>query len=251
MAFQQELVQQGNLLFKNRSWLPIFMILPALFQYYCDVSNGSLPFQTMPKLEYWYAFCLVISHIGLFIRAITIGHTPKNTSGRNATEGQIADQLNTSGIYSTVRHPLYLGNFFMWLGAALLTQNFWFVIAFIFAYMLYYERIMYAEEQFLQTKFGNTYTQWANKTPLIIPSFTHYTPSTLPFSLRNVLKREYNGLLNIYLVLLAFQLINYFFAVPPESFPILWQIILGINLLIFIILRTIKKKTTWLEVADR
>ena len=34
----------------------------------------------------------------------------KNTSGRN-THDQVADSLNTSGIYSIVRHPLYVGNF--------------------------------------------------------------------------------------------------------------------------------------------
>jgi len=103
----------------------------------------------------------LISLCGLAIRVYTVGHTPANTSGRN-TAGQLAESLNTTGIYSLVRHPLYLGNFFMWLGVALLIANFWFVIAFVFAYWIYYERIMFAEEQFLRTKFGPTYVEWAN-----------------------------------------------------------------------------------------
>jgi len=83
--------------------------------------------------------------LGLFIRAYAVGHTPANTSGRNTKE-QLADELNTTGIYSMVRHPLYLGNFFMWLGAAVLTKNGWFIVAFILLYWIYYERIMFAEE---------------------------------------------------------------------------------------------------------
>ena len=68
-----------------------------------------------------------MSFFGLGIRVFTVGFTPKNTSGRNTAE-QIADVLNTSGIYSMVRHPLYVGNFFMWLGIGLLTQNPYFVL---------------------------------------------------------------------------------------------------------------------------
>ena len=71
-----------------------------------------------------------------------------------------------------VRHPLYLGNFFMWLGVAMLTENTWFSIAFVLFYAFYYERIMYAEESFLRAKFGKTYLDWAAQVPAFIPSFT-------------------------------------------------------------------------------
>ncbi|MGB8874133.1 MAG: hypothetical protein WCC75_12145, partial [Desulfobaccales bacterium] len=43
------------------------------------------------------------------------GLPPRGTSGRN-TQGQVAETLNTTGIYSLVRNPLYLGNFLIWLG---------------------------------------------------------------------------------------------------------------------------------------
>ena len=36
------------------------------------------------------------------------------TSGKN-TAKQIAESLNTSGIYSVLRNPLYLANFLNWL----------------------------------------------------------------------------------------------------------------------------------------
>ena len=59
--------------------------------------------------------------------AIAIGTSNKHTSGRSTKE-QVADALNTKGIYSTVRHPLYLGNYFMWIGIVMFTYNIWFVL---------------------------------------------------------------------------------------------------------------------------
>ncbi|WP_317038972.1 hypothetical protein ACF3NR_05840 [Vaginella massiliensis] len=52
-------------------------------------------------------------------------------------------------MYSMVRQPLYLSNFLMWIAPAMLTGNFWFIVAFCLFYWVYYERFMYAEEQFL------------------------------------------------------------------------------------------------------
>ncbi len=174
MALQEEMEKQGNFLFKYRGYLPLIIVaigLAVFIEPYLNVIDiFALKYSTIQFIG------LFISLIGLFIRAYAVGHTPANTSGRNTKE-QLADELNTTGIYSTVRHPLYLGNFFMWLGAAILINNGWFVVAFILLYWIYYERIMFAEEQFLRRKFGSAYTDWADKTPAFIPNFGKYIPS--------------------------------------------------------------------------
>lgn len=100
-------------------------------------------------------FCGLIA-FGSDIRAIAIGTSNKNTSGRN-TKQQVAEALNTKGIYSTMRHPLYVGNYFMWIGIVAYTGNIWFVVLVSLAFWLYYERIMFAEERFLERKFGEDY----------------------------------------------------------------------------------------------
>ncbi|GHU14504.1 hypothetical protein FACS189441_4300 [Betaproteobacteria bacterium] len=128
----------------------------------------------------------ILPIIILFVGTAT--YTPANTSGRNTTGGQLADCLNTTGIYSIVRHPLYLGNFLMWFGISLLTGNLWFVTAFCLIYCVYYERIMYAEEQFFRRKFGIVYTEWAAKTPVF--SF-YYVCNQFDFLLYlEILKKE-------------------------------------------------------------
>src|SRR5690606_25761265 len=134
--------------------------------------------------------------------------TPKNTSGRNTHEGQVADTLNTTGIYSIVRHPLYLGNFLMWLGPALLTENLWFIIVFILSYWVYYERIMFAEEQFLARKFGEVYTKWADSVPAFIPKFRPFSKPDFPFSIKKVLKKEKNGLFALFFIFMVFDFIG-------------------------------------------
>jgi protein-S-isoprenylcysteine O-methyltransferase Ste14 len=64
----------------------------------------------------WEAICVAVSLVGLGIRIATVGHAPGGTSGRRTVGGPSALALNTSGMYSVVRHPLYLGNYFQWLG---------------------------------------------------------------------------------------------------------------------------------------
>lgn len=121
----------------------------------------------------WPLVCLGCSLLGMAIRVHCVGHAPKGTSGRNTKE-QIADHLNTTGFYSIVRHPLYLGNFLIAFGIIALPQNAWLIGLFILSFALYYERIMYTEEAFLRDKFGSSFEDWANNTPAFIPSFARW-----------------------------------------------------------------------------
>lgn len=169
MALQEELERQGNFLFKYRGTLPIVLLIVSII-FFSYVQYYNLEYDRLISYDIYQILALFIAFLGLAIRVFTVGYSAKNTSGRN-TEQQIANTVNQTGIYSIVRHPLYLGNFLMWLAPALLVQNFWFIVAFIFIYWVYYERIMFAEEQFLRAKFGEVYLKWAEKTPAFIPSF--------------------------------------------------------------------------------
>jgi protein-S-isoprenylcysteine O-methyltransferase Ste14 len=149
MALKEEFERTGNWLFRWRSYLPLMMIaifLLALREYEYPGNSENLD-------HLWEIFCLIVSFIGFGIRVFTVGHTPKGTSGRNTKE-QVAETLNTSGIYSVVRNPLYLGNFFMGLGLALFAHLWWLTLIYILVFWLYYERIIFAEEEYLRNKFG-------------------------------------------------------------------------------------------------
>ncbi len=244
MALVHEFEKRGNWLFKRRGWLPLLVFIPSLVYIYL---SGAKNLEYRPGLE--IAF-LAVSLFGLAIRSITVGRTPKNTSGRNINK-QLAENLNTTGIYSVVRHPLYLGNFFMWLGPVIFLRSVWIAVVFCLAYWLYYERIMFAEEQFLRRKFSESYDLWSEKVRSFIPSFRNYTRSDLPFSLRNVLKREYHGFGTIFIVFALLDIIRNYTLEGRLSVHPMWALLFAFGFLTWLILRILKKYTTWLNVQGR
>jgi protein-S-isoprenylcysteine O-methyltransferase Ste14 len=245
MTLREEFESNGNWLFRWRSYLPLAAIGIFLLALLDERPGRSENFDHL-----WEASCLLVSFIGLGIRVFTIGHTPRGTSGRN-TKNQVADTLNTTGIYSIVRNPLYLGNFFMGLGIALFAQLWWLTLIYILVFWLYYERIIFAEEAYLRNKFGDEYLEWANKTPVFIPTFSQYRKANLPFSLRNVLKREYNGFFAVVVTIFILKTVGGIFTEGRLEFDLGWIFLLGISFVVWLTLRTLKKHTTILNVEGR
>ena len=194
---------------------------------------------------------LGVSFFGQFIRILTVGYTPRNTSGRNTISGQIADEINVTGIYSLLRHPLYLGNFFMWLGPVLFLRSVCFTIVFGLLYWLYYERIMFAEEQYLRRKFGDIYDKWSETVHSFIPYSFKYIPAKLPFSVRNVLKREYNSFFSVFVIFTLLDLFRNYILSEQIYLTGMWIYLFASAFVIWIVVRTIHKGTRWLEVKGR
>lgn len=246
MALREELEQHGAWLFRWRSYLPLFMIplfVLALRNYRYPAASHGLD-------QLWSFVCLAISLAGLAVRTYATSCAPRGTSGRN-TQGQAANVLNTTGLYSVVRHPLYLGNFLIWLGIVLSIHSWWFTTLGILIYWMYYERIMFAEEEYLRKKFGNTYLEWANRTPTFIPRLSQWRPPELPFSWRNAFRREYSGLFGIVSVFTVLALIKEALVEKEVRLGPGWIILFGLSLGIYLALLLLKKKTRLLEVEGR
>jgi protein-S-isoprenylcysteine O-methyltransferase Ste14 len=251
MALQEEMEFQGLWLFKYRSILPLILLGGGLFYYVWAQMHGLRPFALNSPSEEWYLYaCMAVSFLGLIVRIYIVGHTPVNTSGRNTSEGQVADTINQTGMYAMVRHPLYVGNFIMWLGVALLTASIWFVLLFIAVYWLYYERIMFAEEQFMRKKFGNAYTDWASKTPAFVPDLTLYKKPALPFSWKKVLKKEKNGFAAVFIVFYLFYACGQYATgnVPDNQFLMYGTLF---SIVFYLVIKIIRKQTTLLHETGR
>jgi len=245
MALVHEFESSGNWLFKRRSWLPVFMIVAGIVIMYLG-NRQAILFDMRDELIF-----LGVSLLGQVIRILTVGFTPKNTSGRNTVNGQIADELNVTGIYSLIRHPLYLGNFFMWLGPVLFLRSTSFTIIFGLVYWLYYERIMFAEEQYLRKKFGEIYDKWSETVNSFIPWTFNFIPPKLPFSFRNVLKREYNSFINIFVIFTLMDVFRNLFLSERVYFTDMWIYLFAGAFVIWLVVRTIHKRTKLLEVEGR
>lgn len=248
MALLHSFEKSGNFLFKYRGQIPVILFFTAIPVIY--VTDYS--FLDKDNRYYWVLLCLsaAVSLLGQVVRSIAIGTANKNTSGRNTKE-QVAEALNTKGIYSMLRHPLYLGNYLMWIGIVMYTFNIWFVVLVSLAFWLYYERIMFAEERFLERKFGDDYVNWSLKVPAFVPSMKNYVKSDIPFSMKTIFRREYSG---VSATIIGFLFVDIFRdAIISGSFVYhhYYGIVFGVAIFISLFFRTLKHNTKILFEEDR
>lgn len=245
MAMIQEFDRTGNLFFKYRSYIPLALYVASLPFIFFDEEDFFFF-----REAWWGAACFGISAIGMIIRALTIGYTPRGTSGRNADK-QIAESINTKGMYSLVRHPLYLGNFLMWLGLIIYAGSLEFLILAIAFFWFYYERIMFAEEQFVRNRFGVEFDEWASKTPPFFPRLHGWKSPELPFAFRNVLKREYHGFFASIISFCFLNVIKHIAYNTGDWIDIEWIYALAAGATIYVTIRIIVKTTKLLNVGGR
>ncbi|MES2799526.1 MAG: methyltransferase [Bacteroidota bacterium] len=248
MALIHSFEKNGNFLFKYRGQIPVILFLASIpVVYYTD-------YECIQKNDTYFYLGLIasalVSLLGQIIRSVAIGTSSKHTSGRNTKE-QVADALNTKGIYSTVRHPLYLGNYFMWIGIVMFTFNIWFFIVVSLLFWIYYERIMFAEERFLERKFGNDYLNWSLKVPPFFPSFKNYEKTNIPFSMKTILRREYSGITATIIGFVFVDILRNWFTTEEFLVSNCQYIILAVGLGITIVLRSLKHYTKVLHEDDR
>ncbi|MDP4597187.1 MAG: isoprenylcysteine carboxylmethyltransferase family protein [Crocinitomicaceae bacterium] len=186
MSAQNQLEKLGNQFFKYRGQIPVLFFLVAFIL----MHFFPMPYNWLNPNYTNLAIGLVV--LGHVIRALAVGKRAAHTSGRNRDE-QVAEALNSTGIYSMVRHPLYLGNITTYIGWAVFTGIDWLVPVFLILFVAYYRLIIYAEEQFLTRKFGQDYLDWRKQTPLLLPAFWKYKANPQPFSIKVVLENEYSG----------------------------------------------------------
>jgi len=245
MSLTQRFDKEGNFLFKYRGQFPILLFLLAIP--FISTTDYFAISETNARIYTIISF--LISFLGFLIRFYTIGTTPKGTSGRN-TKQQVAEVLNSQGIYSALRHPLYLGNFLIWIGIAAYTFNPLFIIIISLIFWLYYERIMFAEERFLEKRFGEDYLKWSNKIPAFIPNSSNFISSKIPFSFIAVLRREYSGVLAC-VIGFCFVLVLKNNKMGEELFSKNMLYILGITLTVSFVLKILKRNTNLLNEIDR
>ncbi|MEY4658303.1 MAG: hypothetical protein RJB36_69 [Bacteroidota bacterium] len=185
MSVNSSIEHIGNQLFKYRGFVPVLFAIVAFSIQLIDATER-LSYGVIKEIAF---FLVVLGHL---IRALTVGHRSMQTSGRNRSH-QVAEVLNTSGMYSIVRHPLYLANILIWIGWTTLLSIPWLIVVACIIFVLYYWFIMFAEEQFLRRKFGQEYERWHRRTPRLIPNPFLYQANRNDFSWRIVFKNEYPG----------------------------------------------------------
>jgi len=240
---KDEMPRHGAFLFRWRSYLPLVLV-PLVFWELIGADN--IFWASNNFRETWSVVCLCIVLAGISIRCITTGYAPKGTSGRNTRE-QVAEQLNTTGIYSTCRNPLYLGNLIILSGIILMVGSWEFFLIVLLAFILYYERIIFAEEEFLENKFGETYRNWASKTPFLIPSFSYWRKPDIKFNWKRVIKKELYGITAAVSSMFFINVAGDYFARGHLKIDLFWWVLFVVTIILFFFIRILKKSTNILS----
>ncbi len=83
-------------------------------------------------------------------------------------EAREEPQVITTGVFSIVRHPIYLGSILFYFGFILLSLSLlstlvWFII------IIFYYTISRYEEKLLTQRFGSAYEEYKKKVPMLFP----------------------------------------------------------------------------------
>jgi protein-S-isoprenylcysteine O-methyltransferase Ste14 len=205
MLINDEFKKSGLFLFRWRGYLPLFF-LGATFatQYLSHPARGVYHDDAV-----WAVCCLLVGSIGILIRVMTVAFVPYMTSGRG-TARPYAERLNTTGMYSVMRNPVYFGNFFTFLAPVLFVRHFWLLLLYLPVFALYHERIIFAEESFLREKFGRDYEEWAERTPIFFPDLALWRKPDLPFSWKMAIRRECISVFTLVITIWALKITEYY-----------------------------------------
>lgn len=228
--------RSGAFLFRWRSYFPIALIpIVAL-----GMRNFHYP-RNQRELELvWELFCFVIGLFGLAARSIAVGYAAPHTSGRVRSK-QEADALNMSGMYSIVRHPLYFGNYLMWISVALLPRNVWVFLIVTLCFWLFYERVMSVEEAFLRQKFGAVFESWAEKTPAFWPAFRRWISPEVPLDKWRIANNEKSSILGLVVMFAIFNIAANRIVKNQWELHMFWAVLLPLTLLYYGVLRVRKE----------
>ncbi len=164
----------GNFFFKIRSFTPIPFILALLYF-------------AKPIFETTLVGILFIV-IGEFLRIWAVGYAGGTT---RATSLGAARDLVTTGPYSYVRNPLYLGNFLLSLGICIISNVLWLIPVLIVGYIIQYLPIITVEEVYLLASCGSTYQTYQEQVPRFLPQIRPYpNQSDHDFSWARAFKSE-------------------------------------------------------------
>lgn len=185
--YQHELARSGKFLFVIRGAYIYATIAGAIAIMWVNRDFGPFAHETADRA--WFAAGFAVATLGAVIRIYTSGWAALGTSGRVKAAAEAAE-LNTTGPYSLVRNPLYVGRIVNYTGMAMLSGSWAFAVIVFLLSVLIYERVSIYEEEFLRGKFGEAHADWAKDVPALFPRFRGWVAPKYKFWWKRMIWRE-------------------------------------------------------------
>jgi protein-S-isoprenylcysteine O-methyltransferase Ste14 len=137
-------------------------ILPLVYSltHWLDFANYSLP-----AWAGWLGVILAIGAVIVFWKS----HADLGLNWSPSLEIREKHQLITRGIYSVIRHPMYLSQWILAIAQPLLLQNWIAGFTNLLAFIPFYFLRIKAEEKMMLDSFGDEYREYMNKTGAVLP----------------------------------------------------------------------------------
>ena len=148
--------------------VPAVIVFPVLYLFTPTLSFADYQLHTVVR---WTGAGILIASLCLFWRS----HVDLANNWSPSLEIRENHGLVATGVYRTVRHPMYASIWLWALAQGMMLQNWlagWFMLP-AFAAM-YFIRIP-REEQMMLEKFGNEYLEYSNRTGRLIPRLGNAT----------------------------------------------------------------------------
>ena len=125
-----------------------------------------------PFVNFSIPIANLIVFIPLFLIGAYLGIAGVKGTTLKVAETHRANKIITSGVYSTVRHPQYLGGLLAHVGITFLFSA-WFSLLSIPLMCLLVFLISNKEEKELLKEFGKEFQEYAKEVPMFLPRFKH------------------------------------------------------------------------------
>jgi protein-S-isoprenylcysteine O-methyltransferase Ste14 len=176
----------GRFVFRYRDYLAPFGLI-LIF-----VCSSPHPVFGSERVDWWFnLFGLLVALLGQAIRVSVIGYA---YIVRGGSKKQLAaPKLVCEGFYAHSRNPMYVGNFLLLGGLAIIYHSPLVYLVVLPLYLLSIVAIIEAEEEFLRGKFGAEYEDYCRRVNRFLPSLRglRTTLSGMKFDWRRVLRKEY------------------------------------------------------------
>jgi len=139
---------------------------------------------------------LTAAMIGTLVRLYASGYIIKNR------------ELAQSGPYALVRHPLYTGNILLVIGFSVANTSLWAIPLGLAFFWFYYPPAIEYEDRKLRRIFGQTWQNWASRTPALIPQFSNTADlRSGNWSLTKSLRKNGELLITLFVLVCAYRVI--------------------------------------------